>query len=462
MPEDLVLTTRLAVTKTNLTLINALTTTIRRREDGIDDFLGAPAQHLQSLAKLNEKVFKLKNQAFEDEEVFLKDLKLLEEDVDNLAMELRKRNRQADALRTLLFEPLNERNDVTDFLLTAAKGLESQLTPENYWKKQTECEKLFREYVDLLRGIALRSARFGDKHATIGQLFSIADALPDVWGRVNGWGWHSLVVPSRIEEHGSTDSLVLRVGFPEWTVWALPVLQHEMAHVYRARKDLNRGDKPPDASLVADALATLVTRPAYACATLLLRLNPSAVLDPDSEAGLRAATILGTLSECSEEGDPVHVLAARLRREWLAAVENAGGEPDAQTAAFASSKWSDALRTAREDVELAERGGLPKAPVWHEKWPTVSLLASVLSEGGDVKVPPAYAGESEMGDAQKRSMSLLLMLNAVWLARVGPKPERDAAPGDIAGIAERAVRAMLDHLEGPPPRRRGSGPTNVR
>src|SRR5262249_49947527 len=200
----------------------------------------------------------------------------------------------------------------------------------------------FSAYVDLLLGIALRSARFGDEDVSIGELFLIADGLPSAWPRVDGWAWQSLAVPSWIDQTHSTEAMVLRVGFPEWTIWALPLLQHEFAHIFANRpgNDKLRGAKV-DAVALADALAVLAAGPAYAFATLLLRLDPATVRPGRPETKLRAATIIGALRTIATDADlgQVVALADRLEREWLLAVEEAGGSTAAQQDAFDPKVW---------------------------------------------------------------------------------------------------------------------------
>ena len=139
---------------------------------------------------------------------------------------------------------------------------------------------MFGEYVDLLRGIALRDADFDDN------FFEIAERLPALWDRIKGWGpWASLAIPARVERNASTVAYVLRIGFPEWTMWALPLVQHEFGHIVveAALKGdeavLPSAESHVDAhrlaaTLLADAAATYVTGPSYACAVLLMRLDP--------------------------------------------------------------------------------------------------------------------------------------------------------------------------------------------
>jgi hypothetical protein len=456
--DGLVLTTRLAVTQRNLRRINELTKTIARREAGVDELLSLPDEFRDRAADLLNRMGALRTRA-----VAIDDQDLVDAigDVDVMIRELwsdlRERAKEARRLRGELFEPLGDRQDVKDFLVGAAEEIRRTLTRENYWRQRDRCEALFSEYVDLLHGIALRSARFGDEDLSIGELFLIADGLPSVWGRIQGWSWQSVAVPSWLDQKRSTEAMVLRIGFPEWTIWALPLLQHEFAHIFVKRKQLGAGDA--DAVALADALAVLMAGPAYVCATLLLRLDPAAVDAGRPEVALRSATIVGTLRTVAEDAKlaPVVQLAKRLESEWRIAVRDAGGSTDALDEAFDSSTWKQALEVARSE---RPNGGGNDQPSWVEKWATVSTWADMLAAGTTDEIDMA----AEDATDRERRLSLTLMLNAAWLARVRPEPAHDASAQDMEIIGKRAFKRMLEHTrapvrpEGPDGRMKNVGP----
>jgi hypothetical protein len=437
----LVLSTRLAVTQRNLQRIQDLAKTIERREAGVAEMLSLPADLRGKAAKLLEEMRKVSAQAVAIGDPDLADATAeVEGTVRQLWRELGKQVEEADRLRGELFEPFDNRRDVKDFLVGRADELSRTLDRGNYWTNRTRCERLFSEYVDLLHGIALRSARFGEDRS-IGELFLIADKLPSVWGRIQGWSWQSLAVPSWLDQTRSTDAMVLRVGFPEWTIWALPLLQHEFAHIFVKRQKLAN---PDDAAALADALAVLVAGPAYACATLLLRLDPRGVTENSPELGLRAATIVRALKTIAEdkELDPVVRLADRLEEEWLTAVKDSGGSAEAQEAALQSPAWRAALDVARS--ERPDPGG-SLLPLWADWWGTISVWADNLAAGKTDAIDLAAPDDPD----RDRRLSLTLMLNAAWLARIRPDPAHDAASDDVEEIGNRAVALMLDYVRAP-------------
>jgi hypothetical protein len=447
LANGLVLNTRLDVTQRNLRRINELAKTIARREAGVNDLLSMPNQFRVQAQALIGTVNTLKERALEiGDEALYDEIGSVESTLKGLWTDAGKQAKEADRLRAQLFEPLGDRQDVQDFLVGAAEEMRSTLTTENYWKQRARCEALFSEYVDLLHGIALRSARYGDEELSIGELFLVADELPRVWGRIEGWTWQSLAVPSWLDQNRSTEAMVLRIGFPEWTIWALPLLQHEFAHIFVKRKQLSTAET--DAVALADALAVLVAGPAYVSATLLLRLDPGAVSAEQPEVGLRAATIVRTLSTIAENAElaPVVKLAKRLEEEWRAAVVDAGGSSEAQEEAFGSAAWQVALEVARSKLlGFSTNGGGNPQPLWATKWATISAWADSLVADRVEDIDLA----SEDGDDRERRPSLTLILNAAWLARIRPDPAHDAARRDVEAIGERAVKRMLDHLRAP-------------
>src|SRR5271157_2663315 len=165
------------------------------------------------------------------------------------------------------------------------------------WDNQQRIRNVFSEYVDLLGGLALRSGGFGRN------VFELADELIETLAVGSKVYWRSLTIPASAEKTEKTLAYMIRLGFPEWTIWALPLAAYGLGYVViESRPDLhqNVGSIPGDpfgrdhvSSLLADVFATYTLGPAYVCANLLLRLNPfGAALVADR---LRAAVLLATL-----------------------------------------------------------------------------------------------------------------------------------------------------------------------
>jgi hypothetical protein len=440
---DLVLRTRVAVARRNLRRVCELSNTIEMRLAGLDEFLKLPETLRLALSEAWNQSHALEALAWDVQDAspqLLPGVQSLSQRLSTIRRDLKQKCDEAEQLRNDLLQLSGERQDVKDFLVKSAEQLEPNLTVNNYFQNQKRIDALFSEYVDLLRGVALRSAGFGDNDAQLSDLFLIADQLPSLWGRVDGWSWQSLAVPSRQDGSGSSEAMVLRVGFPEWTIWALPFVQHGFGHVFAKRRQV-AGPGPADAinTAAADALATVATGPAYACAALLLRLDPAEVTGP-TEATVRSATILVTLRRIAEADPdgPVAILTDRLCSEWKEAVAAASGDVSAFDSAMAAPLSANLADWARREL-LGPASGDHAQPLWLRRWGTIATWARHLQEGQSEKIDLA-------DPAIKRDdrMVLVFMLDAAWLARVGTQATEDAPAYAEDVIAKGAIAKMLE------------------
>lgn len=441
--DDLVVRTRTEIAKRNLERVSRLSKTLQEYQGGLAEFLTLPESLLNDTENVWSLVYEARgNKSLgEDPDEFEKVLGQLDTQLTELKAKLRRSSEDANRLRADL-GTLTTKRDITTLLTQKAGQIQKVLTPSKYWDQRASCDEIFSEYVDLLGGIALRTGRFKADEGDIAMsdLFLIADRLPETWPPIT-FSWRSLTVPARIERNRETVAGVLRIGFPEWTIWALPLLQHEFGHVF-TRWKRNLGTSAPAScsdAVLADALATLVTGPAYGCAFLLLRHDPAAVREPSDEAALRSATVLTTLRQAADDVDqpPLRALVDRLTDSWRTAVEAVGGSPAALDQALASSVCDDARSYAAS--ALAEEGADPDPPLWAKRWAKLAEWADELKRpDGD----PINA--SEVLDAEAPQGPLLsLLLNCAWIARVGSDGQ-DADPDTVDTIGKEAVKRMLE------------------
>jgi hypothetical protein len=458
---DLVLKTRVAVTKRNLRRIRDLPQTLSERGKEVREFLALPDDLQEKIDYLLEDCDSLISRArvFRGDDPELYDgMRNLSKQLDEIHGELGKTRKVAAKLQQEWLQSGQLRNNVRDNLTTHAEQAQESLTEKNYFKSRDEIESFFSEYVDVLRGVALRNAGFRDNDSQLGDIFKIADQLPRLWPPIDGWEWQSLAVPSLTELNRKSQAYMLRIGFPEWTIWALPFVQNEFGHVFVARTPglaTTAPGKEYEAGLLADALATIQTGPAYACAALLLRLDPADRTAASSPgAAVRSATILVTLDRIAKLSGtpPLATLTDRLRTEWRDAVAVAGGDLGAFDAAMSDPTVQRAADRARESLKVvfgSGPGGLPRPPSWAEHWATISQWAELLRDGraGEINVTGV------IDSSENKPFALVFLLDAAWLARVGPTPAGDAPEDKLDVIAAGAIQTMLEVVQdaSPPP-----------
>jgi hypothetical protein len=90
---------------------------------------------------------------------------------------------------------------------------------------------LFEEYVDLLGGLALRALGFDLGVAQSADTLLII--LEDRMELPNS----SVAVPAHTQALRMTVARIIRLGFPGWTMWDLPLAAHEFGHVVADREE---------------------------------------------------------------------------------------------------------------------------------------------------------------------------------------------------------------------------------
>jgi hypothetical protein len=267
-------------------------------------------------------------------------------------------------------------------------------------------ESVFAEYVDLLGGFALRDAGFD------AGICDMADALVRSYVPGGDFSWNSFTVPARREALTMTMARIIRLGFPEWSMWAVPLAAHEFGHVRigndKALSGLaawtGMGETTTEhvRICVVDAYATRVMGPAYASAALLMRLDPWRAFEAQQGrlVAKRAAVILGMLAaDPHDRVDVVEDITDQLDREWRAAVEQTGG--DGELDEQEQRGVLGVINAVRDAI------GVP----WSldaTNWDTVEEWSESLREGRGHEIDTTAIGEDP----------LRYLLNAAWVARL--------------------------------------------
>jgi hypothetical protein len=278
-----------------------------------------------------------------------------------------------------------------------------------------QCRTLFDEYVELLGGLALRDAGFD------ADLCRIADEVVKVL-ETNS---QLLTIPSGSERQGESPAHLIRIGFPDWSIWALPLVAHEFGHIF-LHEALSRDfdDDKVDATkrlCMADAFATLTLGPAFAAAAFLMRLEPSSCTTADPLVARRAATIRASLVKLDELHPtvlPLGELTGTLAQHWSDSVV-AAAEAGQPGAAFDDTG-------AGEVVELVHDTLLPGIVFPVKEWNTIEDWSDALGTGGRIE---------RLG-----APDLRFALNAAWVARLGGN-------GDLVGLGEAALVLCKELLD---------------
>jgi len=183
-----------------------------------------------------------------------------------------------------------------------------------------------------------------------------------------------------------------------------------------------------------------------------VRLDPAAVTEPSATVALRSATIILSLDRVADGSEtPLGALSQRLRMEWRDAVKFAGGDPHAFDEAMEDPEVNGAVQQAQET--LLGVGESPR-PVWANHWATIGRWAQLLRNGRAAEISLEEAGD----DYQR--IALAFLLDAAWLARVGPEPEADASEFELDIVASGAIKRMLEIVQ-PPDQLTQAGPAKV-
>ena len=303
--------------------------------------------------------------------------------------------------------------------------LDRSITDETVWADEAnlsaKSEPLFEDYVDLLRGLALRES--GIERG----ICELADRLLDGFDRT-GTQWRSLAVPSHRRSSDDTPAQIIRLAFPEWTIWALPLAAHEFGRLRVRQESTLSGRVASDVQAgvageailidsLADAFATYTVGPAYACAAILMRLNPRPV-NPGGPAvdDMRARMIFETL-KAADRGAGLGVSFAGvlepLEAAWAEALAEAGatgGAGGAEDLAAFFWKW-------------AERSYVT-AKYQPQSWQKAEKLKDVLDKRMKrltLSADDEAVMTGALGDVRD-------MLNASWLFRL----QSAGASGDLS------------------------------
>lgn len=290
------------------------------------------------------------------------------------------------------------------------------------------------------------------KHGIAAEVCDLADLLLDDVDRRTPVRWTRFTIMSTAELIGE-NARIVRLRFPESTVWGLPIALHELGHhvmsrlgtdslagqtrrpfgemLEAAREPAFDGEAELAAmqrwnhlhELLADAFATHSGGPAFALASVFMRFNPhraakSTFSHPSDGTRLRA--ILRGLERQDDGSGVALAVADELLQIWSAGVEAAGG---------AASQPDPALDERVEEIHDLLDEHL--RPARFDGAAQAEALAAKLAHGH-----PVVSLDSDVRPWH--------VVNAGWLCRLQTDPD----PYDLRELADRAAVACRMALAG--------------
>ncbi|GAB4257160.1 MAG: hypothetical protein Kow0092_03840 [Deferrisomatales bacterium] len=335
-------------------------------------------------------------------------------------------------------------------------------------------QETFEECLTFMGGLAFRDQGLDQS------ICEIADELIRCCADDStGDPWRSLTVPAPRETVTKTLAKIIRLRFQEWTLWTLPFTAHEFGHVVVEEKAddedlrgfleeqvglleaLESGDAGSEGErreraeahvkeFLADAFATYTMGPAYPCAGILLRFDPSAPEGRDPRqphSGKRARVALEMLRAMDAQAgtSPYAAVIGILEKRWEDALGRMGS---AAALPSAYLQWLEGFVARISDVfylvirpsarypYTGDRGWLV-ADQWHRTW------RRQLEDGEELYV-----------DATAQD-KLCDVLNAAWLCRLFKPP--GARDREIERAAYDLCKRIIDRRRRPARTRRGRG-----
>ncbi len=340
-----------------------------------------------------------------------------------------------------------------------------------YQQLQESSQELFAGCLELIGGCAYRQNLSDEDEAQVWAIADrlIVDAALDLTGSKGEAPW--LTVPALQEALSMSRVRTVRIRFPEWTLWSLPLIAYDFGHVaiteFRITGDSvetpllevldeqTAGELEQDEQhqaelaaaptaeaaerhtrraskwarhrlrvLLADALATHWMGPAYVCAAVRLRFDPSSAFTgrPNYDERVRfVIRRLRALANGIEQNDVVD----QLESEWQHAVERA----DPPRPAGLVAPVSDEDLMAAFDVAINVLPGTFR--FGKLRWQKAIFTKTYWEEQGTA------LKKLEVPDER---LALREVLNAAWLTRLAQSPLAD----ELASVAVATGAALED------------------
>jgi hypothetical protein len=425
---DLLLRTRVAALEANVQRVRRLLVALKNRKEGLDELARMLTEQQRQAAAIVDGLQAVRRRLMGGEQEGLELLRQTEVAANEFEYQFAGRSAKVAALdraRANIFQGetmglgaaiATEMERRPRAILTTLGDIQEQLAAgqggsQQAWttygeRVHAQAQSYFAEYVDLIAGLALRNVGFDEG------VCQLADELMSSYQFNTSKHYDLYALPSRQKAVSMTWARIIRLGGPEWSLWALPFAGHEFWHVIIAGHfiDAERTVKDIDVSspqmqeCLADAFATYAMGPAYAYACVLLRLDPCSAFTEDGEhaADDTRAHAIFTMLEQMDGVRPDAAPYADLRRDLLAEWNQAVGyvRPPGMPQTERKEQLSTAIQGVFHLLQEGTTGGF-SVDAWHgiQQWPE-----KLVSADAEIAVSPAH--------------ELRQVINAAWLARL--------------------------------------------
>ena len=340
---------------------------------------------------------------------------------------------------------------------------------QRFSKIYDESRGTFGEYLEFIGGLAIRYTGLDERVCRVADELIRSCSL-----EITREKWQSLTVPALQESFTKTLARIVRLRFPEWTIWTLPFTAHEYGHVVledrlelvkdpiktfieeeveseaqedeeckkaRAANDAQGEERARQRImkrllvLLSDAFATYTMGPAYAYAMMYLRFNPLSARLADAERPpdvLRAHMVLSMLQAIDDEEEKKFTgIAKELETSWGDMLRRAGTDDLSKEEKQAVTEQAARIRyvygralfpTARYPLAGKDDEGWVVAEKWAGTWGKILRENQPLT--GTVKEEQPGEGTQTDKIYVKKKSKLRDAINAAWLCRVKNKSEK--------------------------------------
>jgi hypothetical protein len=277
-------------------------------------------------------------------------------DIAKNSMELLDNKKLLHAMRARFLNLFNTRQaELKDLSERSIKKISSNDKLGDEWEELqnccSNCADLFREYLTYFGGAMLRSSPLDSN-----EICQVADALLYYLNYWSNLKWDRFTIMSAEGESFAEMTEIIRVRFPEFNIWRLPLVAHEFGHyamptinydkhypfkdiILEAngkeeecidpKKWVERKKKSRLQEIFADVFATYLIGPAYPSTLILLSFNPrdnlacvDGITHPSHNK--RVYCSLKMLEEMSRPQTEYSGITGYLRETWQRNLESVG------------------------------------------------------------------------------------------------------------------------------------------